>query len=143
MSDKLYFGVDVSKHWLDIAYYDGMDVDWKHGHIRVDNDERGFAQLGRWLDRLCVGKGTCIFCMEYTGLYSQEFRQWLERMKIVYGMVSPRKMHRFEPDLGENERALDRIKTDEMDSFRIAIYCKEHSMKIRRKMSRDRSVTSR
>ena len=90
MSYKLYFGVDVSKLWLDIAYYDGVDVDWKHGHIRVDNDEKGFSQLGRWLDRLGVGKGTCIFCMEYTGLYSQEFRQWLERMKIVYGMVSPR-----------------------------------------------------
>ena len=93
MSYKLYFGVDVSKLWLDIAYYDGVDVDWKHGHIRVDNDEKGFAQLGRWLDRLGVGKGTCIFCMEYTGLYSQEFRQWLERMKIVYGMVSPRKAY--------------------------------------------------
>ena len=52
MSYKLYFGVDVSKLWLDIAYYDGVDVDWKHGHIRVDNDEKGFAQLGRWLDRL-------------------------------------------------------------------------------------------
>ena len=88
MSYKLYFGVDVSKLWLDIAYYDGVDVDWKHGHIRVDNDEKGFSQLGRWLDRLGVGKGTCIFCME-----------------------------------------------DEMDSFRIAIYCKEHSMKIRRKPS--------
>ena len=34
MSYKLYFGVDVSKHWLDIAYYDGVDVDWKRGHIR-------------------------------------------------------------------------------------------------------------
>ena len=28
MSYKLYFGVDVSKLWLDIAYYDGVDVDW-------------------------------------------------------------------------------------------------------------------
>jgi len=51
-------------------------------------------------------------------------------------MVVPRKMHRFEPDLGAGERALDRVKTDEMDSFRIAIYCKEHAMKIRRKPSR-------
>ncbi len=136
MSYKLYFGVDVSKHWLDIAYYDGVDIDWKHGHIRVDNNEKGFCLLGRWLEKLDVRQGSCIFCMEYTGLYSQEFRQWLERKKIIYGMISPRKMHRFEPDLGEDERALDRIKTDEMDSFRIAIYCKEHSMKIRRKPSR-------
>ena len=136
MSYKLYFGVDVSKHWLDIAYYDGEDVDWQHGHIRVDNDEKGFKELGKWLTRLGVGKGTAIFCMEYTGLYCQEFRQWLERQGIVYGMVVPRKMHRFEPDLGAGERALDRVKTDEMDSFRIAIYCKEHAMKIRRKPSR-------
>lgn len=136
MSYKLYFGVDVSKHWLDIAYYDGEDVDWQHGHIHVDNDEKGFKELGKWLTRLGVGKGTAIFCMEYTGLYCQEFRQWLERQGIVYGMVVPRKMHRFEPDLGAGERALDRVKTDEMDSFRIAIYCKEHAMKIRRKPSR-------
>lgn len=136
MSNKLYFGVDVSKHWLDIAYYDGVAVDWKHGHIRVDNNEKGFSLLGRWLEKLDVGQGSCMFCMEYTGLYCQDFRQWLERRRIVYGMVSPRRMHRFEPDLGEDERALDRIKTDEMDSFRIAIYCKEHSMKIRRKPSR-------
>ena len=27
MSYKLYFGVDVSKLWLDIAYYDGVDVE--------------------------------------------------------------------------------------------------------------------
>ncbi len=136
MSYKLYFGVDVSKHWLDVACYDGVDIDWKNGHIRVDNNERGFSLLGRWLEKLDVGKGSCMFCMEYTGLYCQEFRQWLESRQIVYGMVSPRRMHRFEPDLGEDERALDRIKTDEMDSFRIAIYCKEHSMKIRRKPSR-------
>ena len=51
MSYKLYFGVDVSKLWLDIAYYDGVDVDWKHGHIRVDND--GTA-LSRTLERTSV-----------------------------------------------------------------------------------------
>lgn len=51
MSYKLYFGVDVSKLWLDIAYYDGVDVDWKHGHIRVDNDEKGSPSWeGGWTD---------------------------------------------------------------------------------------------
>ena len=61
---------------------------------------------------------------------------WLEKEGFVYGMVNPRKMHRFEPDLGENERALDRIKTDEMDSFRIAMYCEKHCRKIRSQPSR-------
>lgn len=57
MSYKLYFGVDVSKHWLDIAYYDGEDVDWQHGHIRVDNDEKGFKELGEMADQARCGKG--------------------------------------------------------------------------------------
>ena len=136
MERELYIGVDVSKRWLDIAYYDGITVDWKQGHIRVDNKDSGFLQIGKWLDRIGADKACVLFCMEYTGLYCQDLRLWLEREGIVYGMVSPRKMHRFEPDLGSDERALDRIKTDEMDSFRIAMYCEKHSRKIKSQPSR-------
>lgn len=131
MKNELYIGVDVSKNWLDLAYYDGVVVDWKQGHIRVDNREAGFRQIDKWLKKIGAEKDCVLFCMEYTGLYSQDFRIWLEKEGIVYGMVQPRKMHRFEPDLGENERALDRIKTDEMDSFRIAMYCEKHCRKIK------------
>jgi len=136
MERELYIGVDVSKNWLDLAYYDGVVVDWKQGHIRVDNKESGYIQIDRWLKKLGVNREYVLFCMEYTGLYCQDFRLWLERKGYVYGMVQPRKMHRFEPDLGENERALDRIKTDEMDSFRIAIYCENHCRKIKASPSR-------
>jgi transposase len=136
MERELYIGVDVSKNWLDLAYYDGVVVDWKHGHIRVDNKESGYIQIDRWLKKLGVNRERVLFCMEHTGLYCQDFRLWLERNGYVYGMVQPRKMHRFEPDLGENERALDRIKTDEMDSFRIAMYCEKHCRKIRASPSR-------
>ena len=34
MSEELYIGVDVSKKWLDLAYYDG--VDFKDGKIVAD-----------------------------------------------------------------------------------------------------------
>jgi transposase len=136
MERELYIGVDVSKRWLDLAYYDGVTVDWKQGHIRVDNKESGFLQIGRWLKKIGAGKQSVLFCMEYTGLYCQDLRLWLEKEGFAYGMVQPRKMHRFEPDLGENERALDRIKTDEMDSFRIAMYCEKHCRKIRSRPSR-------
>lgn len=136
MEQKLYIGVDVSKRWLDLAYYDGIIVDWKHGHIRVDNNENGFKQIEKWLNSVSPSKKYVLFCMEYTGLYCQDLRQWLEHKGITYGMVSPRKMHRFEPDLGSDERALDRIKTDEMDSFRIAMYCEKHSRKIMSQPSR-------
>jgi transposase len=131
MKRELYIGVDVSKNWLDLAYYDGITVDWKQGHIRVDNKQTGFNQISKWLKKLGTDKDCVLFCMEYTGLYSQDFRVWLEKEGFLYGMVQPRKMHRFEPDLGEDERALDRIKTDEMDSFRIAMYCEKHSRKIK------------
>ena len=131
MNKELYFGVDVSKNWLDVAYYNGVTIDWKGGHIRVDNNLHGFIQIGKWLKKLNAEKDCALFCMEYTGLYSQGFRLWLEKEDIKYGMVQPRKMHRFEPDLGENERAIDRIKTDEVDSFRIAMYCEKHQRKIK------------
>ena len=136
MKKELYIGVDVSKNWLDLAYYDGVVVDWKQGHIRVDNKQSGYSQIGKWLRKLGLEKDSVLFCMEYTGLYSQDFRVWLEREGYVYGMVQPRKMHRFEPDLGGDERALDRIKTDEMDSFRIAMYCEKHCRKIMASPSR-------
>lgn len=136
MKREIYIGVDVSKNWLDLAYYDGVDIDWKSGHIRVDNNKSGYRKISIWLKKLQIAKGAALFCMEYTGLYCYNFRIWLESEGITYGMVNPRKMHRFEPDLGEGEPALDRIKTDEMDSFRIAIYCEKHSRKIKSSPSR-------
>ena len=50
MEKELYIGVDVSKRWLDLAYYDDVSVDWKQGHIRVDNKESGFLLIRRWLN---------------------------------------------------------------------------------------------
>ena len=51
-------------------------------------------------------------------------------------MVDPRKMHHFEPDLDDDQRSLDRIKTDELDAFRIAIYCEQNHKKILRNPSK-------
>jgi len=136
MDKELYIGVDVSKRTLDLAYYDGETVDWKNGHIQVKNEDSGFKGIEQWLMKLGKDKDDVLFCMEYTGLYNQNFRLWLEKKRIVYGMVEPRKMHRFEPDLDDGQRSLDRIKTDEMDAFRIAIYCEQNHKKILRNPSR-------
>ena len=35
MDKEQYFGVDVSKKTLDLAYYDGETIDWKNTHIQV------------------------------------------------------------------------------------------------------------
>ena len=40
-------GVDVSKRTLDVALYRG-EVDWKNGHIKVENNKTGYKDLKRW-----------------------------------------------------------------------------------------------
>ena len=82
MKKELYIGVDVSKRWIDLAYYNGVVVDWKQGHIRVDNKEAGFLQIGKWLKKIGADKDSVLFCMEYTGLYCQNLRLWLEKEEI-------------------------------------------------------------
>ena len=136
MDKELYFGVDVSKKTLDLAYYDGETIDWKNAHIQVSNDDAGFKKIGFWVAKVGKDFDTFLFCMEYTGLYNQNFRLWLESKEYIYGMVEPRKMHRFEPDLDDDQRSLDRIKTDELDAFRIAIYCEQNHKKILRNPSK-------
>lgn len=136
MDKELYFGVDVSKKTLDLAYYDGEAIDWKNAHIQVSNDDAGFKKIGSWVAKVGKDFDTFLFCMEYTGLYNQNFRLWLESKEYIYGMVEPRKMHRFEPDLDDDQRSLDRIKTDELDAFRIAIYCEQNHKKILRNPSK-------
>ena len=136
MDKELYFGVDVSKKTLDLAYYDGETIDWKNAHIQVSNDNAGFKKIGSWVAKVGKDFDTFLFCMEYTGLYNQNFRLWLESKEYIYGMVDPRKMHHFEPDLDDDQRSLDRIKTDELDAFRIAIYCEQNHKKILRNPSK-------
>lgn len=114
MDKELYIGVDVSKKTLDLAYYDGEIIDWKKAHIKVSNDDARFKQISFWVTKIGKDFGTILFCMEYTGLYNQNFRLWLESKGYIYGMVESRKMHRFEPDLDDNQRSLDRVKTDEL-----------------------------
>lgn len=136
MDKELYFGVDVSKKTLDLAYYDGETIDWKNAHIKVSNDDAGFKKIGSWVAKVGKDFDTFLFCLEYTGLYNQNFRLWLESKEYIYSMVEPRKMHRFEPDLDDDQRSLDRIKTDELDAFRIAIYCEQNHKKILRNPSK-------
>ena len=84
MNRDIYIGVDVSKNWLDLAYYDGVEIDWKSGHIRVDNNKSGYRRISLWMKKLQIAKESALFCMEYTGLYCYNFRVWLESEGIIY-----------------------------------------------------------
>ena len=113
-------GVDVSKKTLDVALYRGK-VDWNDGHIKVDNNGSGYRELKKWLRLKNAEKGRLRICMEATGLYTHDFRCWLETEGITYYVVDPKRMHDFAPPL--SIKGIRQTKTDKADAFRIAIYC--------------------
>ena len=113
-------GVDVSKKTLDVALYRGK-VDWNDGHIKVDNNGSGYRELKTWLRLKNAEKGRLRICMEATGLYTHDFRSWLEQESITYYVVDPKRMHHFAPPQGI--KGIRQTKTDKADAFRIAIYC--------------------
>ena len=113
-------GVDVSKKTLDVALYRGK-VDWNDGHIKVDNSGSGYRELKKWLRLKNAEKSRLRICMEATGLYTHDFRSWLEQEGITYYVVDPKRMHHFAPPL--SIKGIRQTKTDKADAFRIAIYC--------------------
>ena len=113
-------GVDVSKGTLDVALFLGK-VDWNDGHIKVSNNESGYKELKKWLRLKNAEKSRLRICMEATGLYTHDFRSWLEKEGITYYVVDPKRMHHFAPPM--SIKGIRQSKTDKADAFRIAIYC--------------------
>ena len=113
-------GVDVSKKTLDVALFRGK-VDWNDGHIKIDNNSTGYKELKKWLHLKHAEKKQLRVCMEATGLYTHDFRTWLEKESITYYVVDSKLMHRFAPP--QSIKGIRQTKNDKADAFRIAIYC--------------------
>ena len=112
-------GVDVSKATLDIACCVDISKS-RFEHIKVDNSASGFKELCKWMKKQTSDLKLVRLCMEYTGLYAHELRLWLEAEGIMYFMVNPIKMHKYEPP--ENVKGLNKIKSDEVDSYKTTMY---------------------
>lgn len=113
-------GVDVSKNTLDVALFRGK-IDWNEGHVKVSNNESGYKELRKWLRLKNAEKKRLRICMESTGLYTHDFRSWLEKENIIYYVVDPKLMHHFAPP--QSIKGIRQTKNDKADAFRIAIYC--------------------
>lgn len=113
-------GVDVSKNTLDVALFRGK-IDWNEGHVKVSNNESGYKELRKWLCLKNAEKKRLRICMESTGLYTHDFRSWLEKENIIYYVVDPKLMHHFAPP--QSIKGIRQTKNDKADAFRIAIYC--------------------
>jgi transposase len=118
MEQRKSIGVDVSKKTLDLAIYAG-EFDFSL-HLKVSNDSEGFDEIEAWMSEHDMSANDTVFTMEFTGLYAQSLRQWLESKDIPYFMVNPKKMHDFSVPV--NFKGLGRSKTDFLDSFKIAYY---------------------
>ena len=113
-------GVDVSKKTLDVALFRGK-VDWNDGHIKIDNNSTGYKELKKWLHLKHAEKKQLRVCMEATGLYTHDFRTWLEKESITDYVVDSKLMHHFAPP--QSIKGIRQTKNDKADAFRIAIYC--------------------
>jgi transposase len=113
-------GVDVSKNTLDVALFRGK-VDWNEGHIKVENNCVGYKEMKKWLCLKGAEKRQLRVCMESTGLYTHNFRTWLEKEGITYYVVDSKLMHHFAPP--QSIKGIRQTKNDKADAFRIAIYC--------------------
>jgi len=109
-------GLDVSKDTLDAC----LVAHGKRHEKQFANDASGHCQLLRWSSSL--GKeGSCHFCLEATGPYSQEVALFLVEKEQRVSVVNPARIRFF--GLAQNQGN----KTDKADARLIAHYCQMHN----------------
>jgi transposase len=116
---KHFFGVDISKKTLDIAYLDKQDIK----HQQFENNALGMAYLLAWIQSLKVDFVTTIFCMEATGLYCLTLTNYLVEKQIDVWIEHAAKI--------KNATALARGKNDKVDAKRIATYVSKNIEQVR------------
>jgi transposase len=116
---KYFFGVDVSKQTLDITLLKEETLT----HRQFQNDISGMEQLVPWLKALDVTFSEALFCMEATGLYCFVLTRFLAENQIDTWVEHAAQI--------KKANALDRGKSDKVDSKRIALYAFRNQDRLR------------
>jgi transposase len=66
---RYYVGVDVSKDVFDAVLLDSNVSHVEPIHNQFKNSIKGCRQFDQWLCNQGVEKGSCLICMEHTGMY--------------------------------------------------------------------------
>lgn len=106
MADKLYFGVDVSKDWIDIADHRGGGV------VHLDNNE---AAITDWIEGLDHDRVAAV-AFEPTGGYERVLRRALRTAGLPYARVHPNEIAAFRQRRGK------KAKTDALDARLLATF---------------------
>jgi transposase len=107
---KHFYGVDVSKQTIDIAYSNKESMT----HRKFQNDSAGMDQLMIWLGENKTEPFDTLFCMEATGLYCLTLTHFLSTRSVDVWIEHSASI--------KKANALARGKNDKVDSIRIVSY---------------------
>jgi transposase len=116
---RYYVGVDVSKDVFDAVLLDSNVSHVEPIHNQFKNSIKGCRQFDQWLCNQGVEKGSCLICMEHTGMYinilvayslTHSLPIWVE---MSYRII--------------RSSGIQRGKSDRIDAFRIAQYASKYS----------------
>lgn len=117
MENRAILGVDISKKTLDVA------VQASGNHVRVSNDQAGFATLQHWLQEQGLDTRQVWLIMEHTGLYSHDFEIFLHQQGITFSKIAGLQI--------KLSQGMVRGKSDKWDARRIAQYGFEKQANLR------------
>ncbi|MEW5986686.1 MAG: transposase [Chloroflexota bacterium] len=110
MTTPTILGIDVAKETVEVF----LAVEpARRGHF--GNDESGFAQLSRWLQKQGVAQVWA--CLEATGAYGEALALYLHEQGHWVSVVNPARIKKY------GESKLSRNKTDRLDAALIADFC--------------------
>ena len=109
MQKKFIIGADISKSTIDIHCFG------KCAYITISNNEKGFKELLKWIKKHATAEfKDVIIVMEYTGIYTYNFENFLHAHELDY-------VKRPALDI-KRSAGLKRGKTDKADAMMISKY---------------------
>ena len=118
---KLFYGVYISKNFLDYAICNGEDKSIIASD-KIPNDRIGIKSLIRILKKESDG-GSIWVCFEHTGNYGLMLASVLSEFNIDYSMVPSLEIIK--------SSGMVRGKTDSVDAKRIALYLAVNNYKLK------------
>lgn len=115
-SYSFFVGIDMSKLKFDVAIIDKTNK--KIGHRHFENSSLGFEIFAAWVLEK-TQSGPCLFCMEFTGIYSRKLWHYIQDRNWHLWMQSGYEI--------KCKAGIRKTKTDKADAFMIAQYALSNS----------------
>ena len=110
---RTWIGIDIAKLKFDVAI---IFEDKRKFHKVFTNNQQGFLDFIKWLENFSLDSPH--FCLEATGIYGYELAYFLNTKNYHVSIVNPARIKAYAMSEGI------RNKTDKVDSYVIARFCK-------------------